>query len=132
MCFSLETKTNRFDCLACHCRAACVNGECMCERGFLGNGLACVPDPYDCINYPGVCHMNGRCNNSTRRCECNTNYAGNGYDCQVNTLPNAMPLKTDTSFVQCPGVCSQNSKCLNGACKCLAGYVLNPNGFCIG
>ncbi|KAI6235670.1 Latent-transforming growth factor beta-binding protein 2 [Aphelenchoides besseyi] len=111
-CMSLTPVTNRFDCLACHCRADCINDECLCKQGFMGNGLACVPDPEDCVNYPAVCHINGYCNNSTRRCECRKEYLGDGYDCSERR-----------SCTDNPNLCHADADCLSsGQCRCRMNY----------
>lgn len=62
------------DCLACHCKARCINTtssqKCVCEQGYLGNGLLCLPDPEDCQNYPNICGENAKCDLTTRKCIC--------------------------------------------------------------
>lgn len=58
------------NCTYCHIQAICASGGCHCTQGCFGNGALCVPDPEDCLNYPGVCHMNGFCDAKSRRCSC--------------------------------------------------------------
>uniref|UniRef100_A0A915CUE8 EGF-like domain-containing protein n=1 Tax=Ditylenchus dipsaci TaxID=166011 RepID=A0A915CUE8_9BILA len=113
-CMSIHLpETAKGDCLACHCKATCEYGECKCQQGFFGNGLLCVPDPDDCINYPGLCHStNGQCNMTRRRCECKKGYTGNGIDCSGKV-----------SCIQQPGVCHPSAECQpTGHCRCNEGF----------
>ena len=101
------------NCSSCHSRASCNSGSCKCGSGCFGNGWICILDPEDCINYPGVCHMNGYCNKPTRHCACKKGFAGNGLDCSKR-----ISCHTD------PSICHSEATCLSdGRCECNEGLI---------
>lgn len=101
------------NCTSCHSQASCDSGKCQCNHGCFGNGWICILDPDDCINYPGVCHMNGYCNKTSRHCECKKGFSGNGLDCSKR-----ISCKTD------PNICHSEARCLSdGRCECNEGLI---------
>lgn len=67
--------------------------ECVCNAGFYGDGLICVPE-VNCYNIPSLCHANGRCVNTKAgyQCICETGYVGNGSHCEP-------PVHHDAEFL---------------------------------
>uniref|UniRef100_A0A7E4W0Z1 EGF-like domain-containing protein n=1 Tax=Panagrellus redivivus TaxID=6233 RepID=A0A7E4W0Z1_PANRE len=115
ICMPLEPPSEAFgNCSACHSHATCVNSNvCSCNQGCFGNGVMCVPDPQDCVNYPGVCHMNGFCDTAARRCSCKKGFLGNGLDCSRR-----ISCTADAS------ICHAEAKCLSdGRCECNEGLL---------
>ncbi|KAE9553235.1 hypothetical protein FO519_003543 [Halicephalobus sp. NKZ332] len=101
------------NCSSCHSHASCNSGDCKCNSGCFGNGWICILDPEDCINYPGVCHMNGYCDKATRHCSCKKGFAGNGLDCSKR-----ISCHTD------PSICHADATCLSdGRCECKEGLM---------
>uniref|UniRef100_A0AC34Q6P6 Uncharacterized protein n=1 Tax=Panagrolaimus sp. JU765 TaxID=591449 RepID=A0AC34Q6P6_9BILA len=102
------------NCSTCHSHASCnTQNTCKCNNGCFGNGWICVLDPEDCINYPGVCHMNGFCNKTTRHCACKKGFTGNGLDCSKRI-----------SCHKDPTICHSEAKCLSdGRCECNEGLI---------
>lgn len=68
-CVSLHQRSHNSS--ECDSNAHFTNGICKCNFGFFGNGLCCVPDPMDCVHYPGICNLDATCQTSTRSCKCN-------------------------------------------------------------
>ncbi|KJH50299.1 EGF-like domain protein [Dictyocaulus viviparus] len=105
------------NCSECDVNAHCNNGMCKCNIGYFGNGLCCVPDPRDCVHFPGICNPVATCEKDTRSCKCNsvTGFLGDGISC--------FPVR---SCRYDPNVCHNHAVCLpSGQCICKHGFYGN-------
>nr|XP_009502228.1 PREDICTED: tenascin-R [Phalacrocorax carbo] len=74
----------------------CVDGECVCEEGFIGEDCSQLRCPRDCSG-------KGHCANGT--CICQEGYTGE-----------------DCGWLHCPNACSGRGVCQDGLCVCEEGY----------
>ncbi|XP_073497972.1 tenascin-X isoform X2 [Phyllobates terribilis] len=105
----------------------CVNGECQCKDGFMGDKCQLKTCPEDCNDQgqcvkgrcicfkgfsglscgfkacPNNCNYHGRCEDGA--CVCDSGYAGE--DCSSKT---------------CPKNCMNHGRCEGGVCVCHSGY----------
>jgi len=131
-CLSMKPHPGAEGCQACHCKADWVADKCKCWEGYFGNGVICVPDPDDCVNYPGLCYPAGKCNQSRRKCECsNRQLVDNGMKC-LEVGGGSRGAQISTQISGCPQVCQANAECASGACRCIGGYVIDEYGRCVG
>ncbi|KAJ1366550.1 hypothetical protein KIN20_027231 [Parelaphostrongylus tenuis] len=100
------------NCSECDVNAHCNDGVCQCNIGYFGNGLCCVPDPRDCVHFPGVCNAVATCDKDSRLCKCNSGFLGDGISC--------FPVR---SCRYDPNVCHDQAVCLpSGQCICKHGF----------
>ncbi|VDM63741.1 unnamed protein product [Angiostrongylus costaricensis] len=105
------------NCSECDVNAHCSDGVCHCNIGYFGNGLCCVPDPRDCVHFPGVCNAVATCDKENRLCKCNSGFLGDGISC--------FPVR---SCRYDPSVCHDHAVCLpSGQCICKHGF--RGNGY---
>ncbi|XP_069602470.1 tenascin-X isoform X1 [Ranitomeya imitator] len=105
----------------------CVNGECQCKDGYMGDKCQLKTCPEDCNDQgqcvkgrcicfkgfsglscgfkacPNNCNYHGRCEDGT--CVCDSGYAGE--DCSSRT---------------CPKNCMNHGRCEGGICICHSGF----------
>ncbi|XP_040178988.1 tenascin-X isoform X3 [Rana temporaria] len=108
-------------------RGTCVDGQCQCKEGFMGDKCQLKTCPEDCNDqgrckngrcicfegYSGVscgikaclnnCHNNGQCQDGV--CICDPGFSGE-----------------DCSSRVCPRNCLKRGRCENGICVCYSGY----------
>ncbi|VDK56616.1 unnamed protein product, partial [Anisakis simplex] len=111
-CVSLEPIRG---CSRCDIRADCINGTCECAKTYFGNGETCIPDPSDCVHYPGLCRRNSNCDEDSRRCKCLQGFLGDGSNCvyQKNCTDDRK-------------ICDGDAECLpSGVCQCKRGFTGN-------
>lgn len=114
-CVSLYQRSA--NCSECDVNAHCSDGMCKCKVGYFGNGLCCVPDPRDCVHFPGVCNPDATCDRDERLCKCNKGFLGDGISC--------FPVRSCRSD---PNVCHSEAICLpTGQCMCKHGF--RGNGY---
>ncbi|KAK6101580.1 EGF domain family protein [Brugia pahangi] len=102
-----------FDPTICDLRAVCDKSThtCKCIQGYIGDGVICAPDTFDCLLRPNLCSNFAEC--IGRRCICTAGYTGDGTECV--TLE---PVQDCTR-------CDAKAKCYNGTCICNKGYFGN-------
>uniref|UniRef100_A0A672US94 Stabilin 2 n=1 Tax=Strigops habroptila TaxID=2489341 RepID=A0A672US94_STRHB len=78
----------------CHKMAECtqhgVQVFCSCQKGYKGDGFACLPINPCADGFNGGCHEHAICTvigPDKRKCECKNNYIGDGLNCSVMQLP---------------------------------------------
>ncbi|XP_068106396.1 tenascin-X isoform X2 [Hyperolius riggenbachi] len=108
-------------------RGTCVDGECHCKEGYMGDKCQLKTCPEDCNDQ-------GRCING--RCSC---FAGfSGLSCGFKACPNNCHNRghcqdgvcacdpgfsgVDCSARVCPRDCLNRGRCENGLCICYEGY----------
>ncbi|XP_069800340.1 tenascin-X isoform X1 [Dendropsophus ebraccatus] len=108
-------------------RGTCVDGQCHCKDGYMGDKCQLRTCPEDCNDQgrcvkgrcicfdgfsgvscgfkacPNNCHNHGRCEDGV--CVCNSGFTGE--DCSSRT---------------CPRNCMNQGKCVEGACICHSGF----------
>ncbi|KAM3723456.1 Fibrillin-1 [Dirofilaria immitis] len=97
----------------CDLRAVCdvSTHSCRCIQGYIGDGVICTPDIFDCLLRPNLCSSFAEC--IGRRCVCNAGYTGDGTECVE-----VEPLQDCTQ-------CDIKAKCYNETCICDKGYFGN-------
>uniref|UniRef100_A0A915I731 EGF-like domain-containing protein n=1 Tax=Romanomermis culicivorax TaxID=13658 RepID=A0A915I731_ROMCU len=88
------------------------DGECVCQKGFIGDGTWCAINTTDCNIVPMLCNANASCIET--RCQCLPGFVGDGFSCY-------RARETDCRFSA--AVCHKNALCLDGACQCAPGFV---------
>ncbi|CAK8679859.1 unnamed protein product [Clavelina lepadiformis] len=89
-----ECKTNAHKCAE---TAQCVNTDgnytCVCEAGFVWNGLSCR-DEDECFTLESNCDRNAQCSNThgSYKCSCDEGYSGDGLICTA-ILPTCPTFK---------------------------------------
>uniref|UniRef100_A0A8C4WPY8 Stabilin 1 n=1 Tax=Gopherus evgoodei TaxID=1825980 RepID=A0A8C4WPY8_9SAUR len=93
---------------------------CQCNKGWTGDGKACVAIDNCVLETRGDCHMNADCSfvgPGQSKCMCKSGYAGDGYNCEsIN------PCKLDNGGCHDLAVCEP----LGGgdrSCACAPGYM---------
>ncbi|VIO91652.1 Uncharacterized protein BM_BM3447 [Brugia malayi] len=102
-----------FDPTICDLRAVCDKSThtCKCIQGYIGDGVICAPDTFDCLLRPNLCSNFAEC--IGRRCICTAGYTGDGTECVT-----VEPVQDCTR-------CDAKAKCYNGTCICNKGYFGN-------
>jgi len=89
----------------CNDNGRCVDGECMCYRGYSGEACEAFC-PHNCtlaLNFLGSYTSRGRCS-MDHRCICKEGFSGP--DCSQ----------------ECPSRCFGHGECVDGECVCRDGY----------
>uniref|UniRef100_A0A8C5N044 Tenascin-X n=1 Tax=Leptobrachium leishanense TaxID=445787 RepID=A0A8C5N044_9ANUR len=108
-------------------RGECVDGQCQCKDGFMGDRCQLRTCPEDC-------HDQGRCMDG--RCYCFEGYFGS--DCGSKGCPNNCHDRgqcedgvcvcdsgfsgVDCGIKTCPSDCHNRGKCEDGVCVCTSGF----------
>ncbi|MGH0176036.1 UNVERIFIED_CONTAM: hypothetical protein FKN15_002515 [Acipenser sinensis] len=81
----------------CNDRGRCVDGQCVCDDGFMGE---------DCgaLSCPNNCNDRGRCVDG--QCVCDDGFMGE-----------------DCGELSCPNNCNDRGRCVNGQCVCDDGFM---------
>lgn len=119
----------------CSSNATYANGTCICNNGYVGDGVSCITYTQDCINSFGqnVFGVKGNGNNSS--CSCNIGYQWNSLKTACVKMEssktfNDIQLQLEQLKQQLGAVCPQNSTPRDGQCFCNEGYG-NYEGACL-
>lgn len=108
------------DCGGCQSNASCMANACVCDSGYVPDGLGNCEDVDECTTNSDNCDVNATCMNSAGGfdCTCNAGFAGDGTTC---TDIDECMIGTDN--------CDVNAACTNNTggfdCMCNSGFTGN-------
>ena len=112
-------------CPRCHANAQCLQGECQCVPGFIGDGITKCTDYDECeVGDEKSCGPNAQCQNTigSYTCVCAVGFIATGSGCV--DLDECLE-----GIVSCKG--GNSSTCVNTLggyeCLCKAGYTGSPD-----
>ncbi|XP_066468715.1 sushi domain-containing protein 1 [Tiliqua scincoides] len=120
-------------CAACHADATCQQKDgkdvCICNYGFLGNGITYCQDKDECQLGTGkICGAHASCHNThgSFYCTCLGGYQASSKN--KIFIPNDGTLCADINECEVSGICGLGGRCVNTAgsyeCYCTEGYSL--------